>query len=397
MLIGATTENPELQPRRGAAVAGAGAVAESVRERGPCDPRRAGGGAYAQEAAARRTRRARRCSSWRMATGAICSGCARNCWRCPRATLLDNAGLPRWCRSGRRSTTRSRKSTTTAQRFHKSLRGSDVQAALYWAARMLVAGRIRRRSFAAADLRGVGRCRHGRSAGAAAGDRGVDGVRARGLARGASCSWPRRSPMWRRRRNPTRSIWRSTQAMALAQQTGSLMPPKHILNAPTKLMKELGYDEGYRYDHDYPDGFSGQEFFPGQPCRRQPAGVLRAERARLRARGEKAARLLGAEQAPALRGRAVAAFREGTGAEPWFGARLQQLLEVMVFHGVRATGDRRPEERVGLVVIALVHRRRRSGHRRRLHPEARDVRARNPALEGGERNTAPLHYARSAP
>lgn len=54
------------------------------------------------------------------------------------------------------------------------------------------------------------------------------------------------------------------KAKALAQQTGSLPPPKHILNAPTKLMKELGYKEGYRYDHDWPDAFSGQEFFPDQ-------------------------------------------------------------------------------------------------------------------------------------
>ena len=61
-------------------------------------------------------------------------------------------------------------------------------------------------------------------------------------------------------------------AKALAQQTGSLAPPKHILNAPTKLMKELGYHEGYRYDHDWPDAFSGQEFFPDELAgERRPA------------------------------------------------------------------------------------------------------------------------------
>ncbi|MDE0388142.1 MAG: replication-associated recombination protein A, partial [Rhodospirillales bacterium] len=43
---------------------------------------------------------------------------------------------------------------------------------------------------------------------------------------------------------------------------GSLMPPKHILNAPTRLMKELGYSEGYVYDHDTEEGFSGQNYFP---------------------------------------------------------------------------------------------------------------------------------------
>ena len=52
------------------------------------------------------------------------------------------------------------------------------------------------------------------------------------------------------------------KAYALARQTGSLMPPKHILNAPTKLMKNLGYHEGYIYDQDLKDGFSGQNYFP---------------------------------------------------------------------------------------------------------------------------------------
>ena len=51
-------------------------------------------------------------------------------------------------------------------------------------------------------------------------------------------------------------------AMAAARQTGSAAPPKHILNAPTRLMKEQGYGEGYAYDHDAPDGFSGQSYFP---------------------------------------------------------------------------------------------------------------------------------------
>ncbi len=52
------------------------------------------------------------------------------------------------------------------------------------------------------------------------------------------------------------------QALDLAKKTGSLMPPKHILNAPTKLMKELGYNQGYVYDQDLDDGFSGQNYFP---------------------------------------------------------------------------------------------------------------------------------------
>ncbi len=51
-------------------------------------------------------------------------------------------------------------------------------------------------------------------------------------------------------------------ARRAAKETGSLMPPKHILNAPTKLMKNLGYSAGYEYDHDAEDAFSGQDYFP---------------------------------------------------------------------------------------------------------------------------------------
>jgi putative ATPase len=48
----------------------------------------------------------------------------------------------------------------------------------------------------------------------------------------------------------------------VAKEHGSLMPPKTILNAPTKLMKQIGYGESYRYDHDEPDAFSGQDYWP---------------------------------------------------------------------------------------------------------------------------------------
>ena len=51
-------------------------------------------------------------------------------------------------------------------------------------------------------------------------------------------------------------------AMRAAKEAGSLLPPKHILNAPTKLMREEGYGAGYAYDHDAPDAFSGQDYFP---------------------------------------------------------------------------------------------------------------------------------------
>jgi putative ATPase len=57
-------------------------------------------------------------------------------------------------------------------------------------------------------------------------------------------------------------------ANAAARETGSLMPPKHILNAPTRLMKDLGYGKGYEYDHDTAEGFSGQNYFPDGMARR---------------------------------------------------------------------------------------------------------------------------------
>ncbi|HWU93335.1 MAG TPA: replication-associated recombination protein A, partial [Sphingomicrobium sp.] len=53
-----------------------------------------------------------------------------------------------------------------------------------------------------------------------------------------------------------KAAWRS------AKETGSLMPPMHILNAPTKLMKSVGYGKGYAYDHGTQDGFSGQDYWP---------------------------------------------------------------------------------------------------------------------------------------
>ena len=58
-------------------------------------------------------------------------------------------------------------------------------------------------------------------------------------------------------------------AQRTAKETGSLMPPAHILNAPTKLMKEIGYGTGYEYDHDTAEGFSGQNYFPDGMARRE--------------------------------------------------------------------------------------------------------------------------------
>jgi putative ATPase len=58
------------------------------------------------------------------------------------------------------------------------------------------------------------------------------------------------------------------EARRLARETGSLMPPMHILNAPTRLMRDLGYGKGYVYDHATGEGFSGQNYFPEGVSRR---------------------------------------------------------------------------------------------------------------------------------
>ena len=77
--------------------------------------------------------------------------------------------------------------------------------------------------------------------------------------RRARWRWPKPASTSPPPRNPTPSI---------PKENGSLLPPKHILNAPTKLMKGEGYGEGYRYDHDQPDAFSGQDYFPEKMGRR---------------------------------------------------------------------------------------------------------------------------------
>ena len=89
------------------------------------------------------------------------------------------------------------------------------------------------------------------------------------------------------------------RAMRTAKEAGSLVPPKHILNAPTKLMQQEGYGAGYDYDHDTEEAFSGQDYFPEALGAKD---ILRAGRARLRARDQEAAGILGeaAERAEAV-------------------------------------------------------------------------------------------------
>ena len=145
--------------------------------------------------------------------------------------------------------------------LHKSLRGSDVNAALYWFARMLEGGEdpryiVRRLiRFAAEDV-GLADPQALVQTLAAADAYERLGSPEGELAIAQAVAYLGTAP----KSNAVYSAYK--QVRRAAQETGSLMPPKHILNAPTKLMKQVGYGEGYAYDHDTPEGFSGQNYFP---------------------------------------------------------------------------------------------------------------------------------------
>jgi putative ATPase len=145
--------------------------------------------------------------------------------------------------------------------LHKTIRGSDPQAALYYLARMLVAGEeplyvLRRLTRAAvedigmADPNALLQCLAAKEMydflGSPEGEIGI--VQA--------CLYLAAAP----KSNATYLAQKA--ALQSARETGSLMPPMHILNAPTKLMKNVGYGEGYAYDHNADEGFSGQEYWP---------------------------------------------------------------------------------------------------------------------------------------
>ena len=145
--------------------------------------------------------------------------------------------------------------------LHKSVRGSDPDAALYWLARMLEGGedprylarRITRMAIediGLADPQAQAHCLHAwevyERLGSPEGE----------LALAQAVVYLALAP----KSNATYTAFGA--ARRLAKQTGSKPPPAHILNAPTKLMAEQGYGEGYEYDHDAEDGFSGQDYFP---------------------------------------------------------------------------------------------------------------------------------------
>lgn len=152
--------------------------------------------------------------------------------------------------------------------LHKSLRGSDTDAALYWYARMLEGGEdpryIARRltRFAVED---IGMADPNALAQATAAWEAYErlGSPEGELAIAQLVIYLGTAP----KSNAGYTAYKS--AVRAAKETGSLMPPKHILNAPTKLMKQIGYGKGYEYDHDTADGFSGQNYFPDGMARRQ--------------------------------------------------------------------------------------------------------------------------------
>ncbi len=152
--------------------------------------------------------------------------------------------------------------------LHKSLRGSDTDAALYWFGRMLDGGEdpkyIARRlvRFAVED---IGLADPAALTQTLAAWDAYDrlGSPEGELAIAQAVIYLGTAPK-------SNAAYRAYKAvMRSAKETGSLTPPKHILNAPTKLMKQLGYSDGYQYDHDAAEGFSGQNYFPdGMPRQR---------------------------------------------------------------------------------------------------------------------------------
>jgi len=152
--------------------------------------------------------------------------------------------------------------------LHKSVRGSDPDAALYYFARMIDAGETplflgRRLVRMAIEDIGLADPQALVVANAAKDAYDFLGSPEGELALANAVVYLATAPK-------SNSVYTAFKAaVQAAKQNGSLLPPKHILNAPTKLMSSEGYGDGYRYDHDEPDAFSGQDYFPEKMGRRQ--------------------------------------------------------------------------------------------------------------------------------
>ncbi|MEC9045931.1 MAG: replication-associated recombination protein A [Pseudomonadota bacterium] len=145
--------------------------------------------------------------------------------------------------------------------LHKSLRGSDVDAALYWLARMLAGGedqnyimrrllRVASEDIGIADPNAI---THALSC--------WDGYRRVGSPEGDL--FLAQSVIYLATAPKSNAVYEAlAEASSIAKKNAGLSPPKHILNAPTELMKSLGYGKNYSYDHDFANSFSGQNYFP---------------------------------------------------------------------------------------------------------------------------------------
>ena len=151
--------------------------------------------------------------------------------------------------------------------MHKSLRGSDTDAALYWLARMLAGGEdpiyiLRRLTRAAVEDIGLADPQAVAQALAAWDTYDRLGSPEGELAIAQCVIYFATAP------KSNAAYQAFGEASQMAQETGSLMPPMHILNAPTRLIRDLGYGKGYVYDHVTEEGFSGQNYFPDGVTRR---------------------------------------------------------------------------------------------------------------------------------
>lgn len=152
--------------------------------------------------------------------------------------------------------------------LHKAVRGSDPDAALYYLCRMLDAGEDRRfvgRRLVRMASEDIGNADPQALVIANAARDTYDflGSPEGELALAQACIYLATAP----KSNAVYTAFKA--ATKAAKSHGSLLPPKHILNAPTKLMDQEGYGKGYAYDHDQPDAFSGQDYFPTEMGRQQ--------------------------------------------------------------------------------------------------------------------------------
>ena len=269
ILVGATTENPSFE-LNGALLSRAQVfVLRRLDDAALETLLRARRGASRARAAADRRTAAPRCARWPTATGGFCSTWSRRSTRLPREPALGPQELAELVQRRAPLYDKSQEGHyNLISALHKSLRGSDTDAALYWLARMLAGGEdpiyiLRRLTRAAVE------------------DIGLADPQALVQALAAWDAYDRLGSPEGELAIAQLVIYLATapksnaayaafgEARAMARETGSLMPPMHILNAPTRLMRNLGYGNGYVYDHATEEGFSGQNYFPDGVARRE--------------------------------------------------------------------------------------------------------------------------------